>query len=732
MKHKLSQEDINRIVYSYHWDPFSVLGIHYFDESGKKCSVIRTFHPDANKAFVLSGSNELKMNKIHDSGLFEVEINDKVDNNYKIKYFNFNDDSWVIDDPYKYPPVITDFDMHLFNEGNNYRIYEKLGAHLMEIDGVRGVLFAVWAPNAVRVSVVGDFNSWDGRRCQMRVRGSSGIWEIFIPGLEEYNCYKYEIKSKDDRIIVKADPYGFLSELRPKTASVVYDIDKYKWRDSVYMSARDAGKHRGEPVSIYEVHLASWKRKNGWEYLTYRELADDLVEYVKEMGFTHIELLPVSEYPFDGSWGYQVSGYYAVTSRFGTPEDFAYFVDCCHLNNIGVIIDWVPAHFPKDDFALREFDGTALYEHSDPRLGEHKDWGTLIFNYGRNEVRNFLISNALFWFNKYHIDGLRVDAVASMLYLDYSRKDGEWLPNVYGGNENLDAIYFIRRLNEEVYKNFPGVMMIAEESTAFGGVSHPTYLGGLGFEYKWNMGWMNDFLRYVSKDPIHKKYHHNELTFSMIYAFTENFILVLSHDEVVHGKGSLINKMPGDDWQKFANLRASLGFMFGHPGKKLLFMGSEIGQWSEWDFQKSLDWHLLEFDLHTKLRDFVKELNNVYKSYPALHRVDFNSAGFEWVNCNDWEQSVLSFIRKTETNSGTVLVVLNFTPVVRNDYRVGVPEAGFYREIMNSDAVCFGGSGQGNLGGVNSDQIWWDGRENSIRVVIPPLSCLMFVLERDK
>ncbi len=728
----ISKEDINRIVYAYHWDPFSILGYHKIKIKNTESSVVRVFHPEANRALLINGSNELEMEKIHELGLFQVAVDHVCFENgiadYQVKFFNYNNEGWIVDDTYRYPPVLTDFDMHLFKEGNHYKIYEKLGAHIITHCGKKGVLFAVWAPNASRVSVIGDFNSWDGRRAQMRVRGSSGIWEIFIPDLTEYSCYKYEIKSKDDRLIVKADPYGFLSELRPKTASVVYDIEKYSWTDSLYMNNRDAGKHRSEPVAVYEVHLASWQRKNGWEYLTYRELAVDLVNYVSEMGYTHLELLPIAEYPFDGSWGYQVSGYYAITSRYGTPEDFAYLVDKCHEKNIGVIVDWVPAHFPKDDFALREFDGSALYEHSDPRLGEHKDWGTLIFNYGRNEVRNFLIANALFLFEKYHIDGLRVDAVASMLYLDYSRNDGEWIPNQYGGNENLDAMFFMRRLNEEVYKSFPGVMMIAEESTAFGGVSQPTYLGGLGFEYKWNMGWMNDFLRYVSKESIHKKYHHNELTFSMIYAFTENFILVLSHDEVVHGKGSLINKMPGDDWQKFANLRASMGFMYGHPGKKLHFMGIEFGQWSEWNFEKSLDWHLLEYEPHKKLQSYFKELNRVYRDNPALYSNDFDSKGFEWINCNDWEQSVVSFVRKSKSGDDKVIVVVNFTPVVRRDYRVGVPAQGYYKEILNSDSEFFGGAGVGNFGGVSSDPHWCDGRPDSISISLPPLSCLMFKL----
>ena len=616
--------------------------------------------------------------------------------------------------------------MHLLSEGNHYRSYKKLGAHVIEHEGVKGVFFAVWAPNAKRVSIIGDFNRWDGRHNPMRNRGSTGIWELFIPDLSDGEYYKFEIKTQDDIIFEKADPYAFRTEIRPKTSSIVHSIGNYKWNDQKYMKKRAEKDHLNEPIAIYEVHLGSWKKKNGNEFLTYRELADDLLNYVIDMGYTHVELLPISEHPFDGSWGYQVTGYFAPTSRFGTPEDFCYFVDKFHKKGIKVIIDWVPAHFPTDSFALAQFDGTALYEHVDPKKGFHKDWKTLIFNYGRNEVRNFLISNALFWLDIYHIDGLRVDAVASMLYLDYAREEGEWIPNKYGSNENLEALYFIKRLNEQVYLEYPGVFMIAEESTSWTGVSRPTYLGGLGFGLKWNMGWMNDFLEYISKEPIHRKYHHNNLTFSMIYAFTENFILVLSHDEVVHGKQALISKMPGDDWQKFANMRLAIGFMYAHPGKKLIFMGAEFGQWHEWNAEQSLDWNLLEWDSHKRLRGYFIALNKIYKENPALYEIDFTHQGFEWINCNDWTSSIITFIRKGNNPDDVVLVVANFTPVPRYDYRVGVPRHCHWEEILNSDAAEYGGSGVGNIGGFWSDEIEWDYRPYSINLTIPPLGILMF------
>jgi 1,4-alpha-glucan branching enzyme len=726
MKTTIAKDQLDRILGAYHWDPFEVLGYHEVTVDGSKKASIRAFLPEADSVNLVFEGKQTPMEKVTDSGMFEIILDKTGKPDYHFQITNYEGHTWDLPDTYSHGPVLTDFDLHLFSEGNHYRTYEKLGAHPMEHEGASGVCFTVWAPNARRVSIIGDFNHWDGRHNMMRTRGATGIWELFIPGLQSGEHYKFEIKTQDDRILEKADPYAFKTELRPKTASIVHKFDTYNWNDSAYMEKRDKRNHNNEPISIYEVHLGSWKRNADGNFLTYRELADDLVQYASWMGYTHIELMPVAEHPFDGSWGYQVTGYYAPTSRFGTPEDFCYFVDKCHENNIGVIVDWVPAHFPTDAFALAGFDGTALYEHSDPRKGFHKDWTTLIFNYGRNEVRNFLISNALFWLDVYHIDGLRVDAVASMLYLDYAREDGEWIPNEFGGRENLEAVHFIKRLNEQVYTEHPGVFMIAEESTSWTGVSRPTYLGGLGFGLKWNMGWMNDFLSYIEKDPIHRKYHHNNLTFSMIYAFHENFTLVLSHDEVVHGKQSIISKMPGDDWQKFANVRLAIGFMFGHPGKKLNFMGTEFGQWAEWNYQQSLDWHLCQWEHHSKLQLYFKELNRILKENPALYEIDFEEEGFEWINCNDWENCVISFVRKgRDPLKDSILVVANFTPVPRYNYRTGVPQHCHWEEILNSDSVEFGGSGMGNMGGFWSDQQAWDNQLFSLNLTIPPLSVIM-------
>ncbi|NOY61024.1 MAG: 1,4-alpha-glucan branching protein GlgB, partial [Calditrichaeota bacterium] len=585
-----------------------------------------------------------------------------------------------------------------------------------------------WAPNARNVSVVGDFNQWHGGKHQMRVLGSSGVWELFIPEIGAGETYKFEIKDQAGNILLKADPFGFESEMRPKTASIVADINHHEWNDAQWMEARRHTDPLKQPISVYEVHLGSWKRKgeNESEYLTYEELAHQLADYVKELGYTHIELLPIAEHPLDASWGYQVTGYFAPTSRFGSAESFQYFVDYFHQNGIGVIVDWVPAHFPKDAHGLARFDGSHLYEHADPRKGEHEDWGTLIFNYGRNEVRNFLIANALFWFDKYHIDGIRVDAVASMLYLDYSRKEGEWVPNQFGGRENLEAISFIKRMNELVFGYFPGVLSIAEESTAWPGVSRPTYLGGLGFNIKWNMGWMHDFLTYFSKDPVHRKYHHNMITFALLYAFHENFMLVLSHDEVVHGKRALLDKMPGDFWQKFANLRTLFGFMFGHPGKKLLFMGAEFGQWQEWREDKSLDWNLLDYEPHQKLQALVRDLNHLYSSEPALHALDFDPAGFEWIDFLDSENSIISFLRKSKDPKDMLIFVCNFTPVYRENYRIGVPYLIHYKEILNTDSKNYWGSNKGNFGGLDSEPISWHGRPFSLNLKIPPLATMIF------
>ncbi len=623
--------------------------------------------------------------------------------------------------------IITDYDLYLFGEGNHLRIYEKLGSHLVEINGIRGVHFALWAPNAEEVSLIGSFNDWNPSTHKMNPLGSSGIWTIFVPDLSEGELYKYQIKSRiNGEIRIKSDPYGFYFEERPKTATIVYDINKYRWNDSDWMEARRKTDPLKRPMNIYEVHLGSWMRKPDGSFHNYRELAELLIPYVKEMGYTHIELLPVTEHPLDESWGYQCTGYYAPTSRYGRPEDFMYFVDSCHQAGLGVIMDWVPAHFPKDDFSLRVFDGTCLYEHEDPRKGEHKDWGTLIFNYGRNEVRNFLISSAFFWLDRYHIDGLRVDAVASMLYLDYSKKEGEWVPNQYGGRENLEAIDFIKKLNEVLHLYFPGAVTIAEESTAWPGVSRPTYVGGLGFTFKWNMGWMHDTLEYFQKDPIFRKYHHSNLTFSLLYAFSENFVLALSHDEVVHGKRSLLEKMPGDRWQKFANLRLLYGLMFGYPGKKHLFMGGEFGQINEWDSKGQLQWELLEDEMHRKLRDYVRDLNRIYLSEPALYEKDFEHEGFEWIDFSDVEESIISFIRRANNNENFLVFVFNFTPVPRHTYLVGVPEPGFYREILNSDSELYGGSNVGNLGGVEAIPNPIHNRPFSINIALPPLGMLIF------
>jgi 1,4-alpha-glucan branching enzyme len=621
--------------------------------------------------------------------------------------------------------LITDYDLYLFGEGNHTRIYDKLGAHTVTADGVQGVHFALWAPNADRVSVVGDFNAWDGRRDGMRSLGASGVWAAFVPEAKEGQRYKYEIHTRQGALLLKSDPYGAAFELPPATASIICRPD-YQWGDHEWMKNRASrGSWFDRPMATYEVHLGSWARvpEDGGRYLTYRELAARLIPYVKEMGYSHIELLPVMEHPFSGSWGYQVTGFYAPTSRFGPPQDFKAFVDECHRHGLAVILDWVPGHFPKDAYALAWFDGTALYEHADPRQGEHRDWGTLIFNYGRNEVRNFLLANALYWLAEYHVDGLRVDAVASMLYLDYSRKEGEWVPNRFGGRENLDAVEFLRQLNTLTHAEQPGSLTIAEESTSWPSVSRPTYVGGLGFTYKWNMGWMNDILEYVKQDPIHRRWDHRHLTFSLLYAFSENFILPFSHDEVVHGKGSMFGRIPGDDWQKAATLRALYGLMYSHPGKKLMFMGAEFGQGREWNYDHSLDWHLLDEPLHRGLREYVKDLNRLYTSEAPLHEIDFDPAGFEWIDCNDSENSVVSFIRRAK-NGEIVVAILNFTPVPRDGYRIGVPMAGAYDELVNSDGEMYGGSNLGNQGVVFTEPIASHGHAQSLRLNLPPLGCL--------
>ncbi len=724
---------IDAIVNSAHADPFSVLGAHPITHEGKKAIIIRAFIPAAKELYILrqDGTKKIyKATKIRQEGVFEC-IAEKTEAifPYKLKVVYNDNNACEIVDSYCFLPVLSDFDLHLISEGTHYKKYEKLGAHVMKIGDVEGVFFAVWAPNALRVSVIGDFNSWDGRTHPMRLRGHFGVWELFIPGLKAGDIYKYEIKGRYKGFIgQKVDPYAFYCEARPKTACIIHDINTYKWNDDTWVKEREKTNWLESPMSIYEVHLGSWQRvpEEGNRFLTYRELAERLIPHVQNIGFTHIELMPINEHPLDASWGYQPVGYFAPTSRFGNPDDFMYFIDKCHQAGLGVIIDWVPAHFPRDSHGLAYFDGTCLYEHADPRRGEHKDWGTLIFNYGRNEVINFLICSALFWIDKYHIDGLRVDAVASMLYLDYSKKHGEWLPNQYGGKENLEAVAFLKKFNEVVHGFHPGVVTIAEESTSWPMVSRPTYIGGLGFSMKWNMGWMHDILHYFQKEPVHRKYHHNNLTFALLYAFTENFINVFSHDEVVYLKRSMLDKMPGDIWQKFANLRALYAYMYAQPGKQLMFMGGEFGQWREWNFDGSLDWHLLddENSYHQKLVKYLKDLNILYKSSPSLYEIDFSYEGFEWVDFGDYENSVVSFLRKAKNPEDFIVCVFNLTPVPRKNYRVGVPKEGFYKEVLNSDADMYGGGNLGNWGGFYADNVWWQGRPFSLSLQLPPLSAV--------
>ena len=625
--------------------------------------------------------------------------------------------------------LLTDHDIYLFKEGNHFKLYDKLGSRLMTVDGKQGTLFAVWAPNAEWVSVVGDFNDWDKKSHPLSVRwDGSGIWEGFIPSIGHGTVYKYYIVSRYNNYKVeKSDPFAFHCETPPKTASIVWEMS-HKWDDSEWMKKRCLSNALNAPISIYEIHLGSWRRvpEEGNRYLTYREIAHYLADYVKEMAFTHVEFLPVMEHPFYGSWGYQTTGHFAPTSRYGTPQDFMYLVDYLHQNGIGVILDWVPSHFPDDVHGLVYFDGTHLYEHADPQKGYHPDWKSYIYNYGRNEVRNFLISSALFWLEKYHIDGFRVDAVASMLYLDYGRKEGEWIPNKYGGKENIEAIDFLKRFNEMVYTNYPDVQTIAEESTAWPMVSRPSYVGGLGFGMKWNMGWMHDTLDYFSTDPVFRKYHHNQLTFSIWYAFSENFVLPLSHDEVVHGKGALFGKMSGDEWQKYANLRLLYGYMYGHPGKKLLFMGVEFAQWKEWNHDESLEWHVLQDPFHQGVQRWVRDLNHLYKAEPALYELDFSIEGFEWIDFHNWEQSIISFMRKGRSSDEPVLVICNLTPVPRYNYRVGVPQGGFWKEVLNSDAKIYSGSGHGNSGGLETSPVPAHGKYHSLSITLPPLGILFF------
>lgn len=711
-------QDISQLQSGTHIDPFSVLGLHQTNNTWE----IRAWLPTAESAQV----NGINLQNVNGSGLFVAEISEtqkqQINRHYLINWTeNGNQISTIC--PYTFLPIIGDIDLHLFGEGRHWSIYNKLGAHTIEVDGIQGVHFAVWAPSAKRVSVVGSFNNWNGLRHPMRSLGASGIWEIFIPDIQAGDLYKYEILSQHNQCIIKTDPYANQMGLRPSTDSVVAN-QQYNWGDKKWLDARQKYNWQQEPINIYEVHLGSWQRTDEGEFLTYRELAHKLVEYVKWMGYTHIELLPVMEHPLDQSWGYQVSGYFAPTSRFGSAEEFKYFVDHCHKNNIGVFLDWVPAHFPKDAFALARFDGTALYEHEDPRKGEHQDWGTYIFNYSRNEVRNFLIANALFWIDQFHIDGLRVDAVASMLYLNYSREEGQWIPNEHGGCENLEAIEFLKTLNIEVHSQYPGVVMMAEESTSWPMVSKPTDIGGLGFSMKWNMGWMNDTLQYLKFDPIYRQHHHNELTFSQTYAYTENFILPLSHDEVVHLKRALVDKMPGDEWQKMANLRLLLGYQLLSPGKKLLFMGGEFGQWQEWNEDKALDWYLCDVPSNRGVQLLARDLNNLYIKEASLHKYDFEQQGFRWLDCNDHSQSILSFIRQTENES--LVCIFNFTPIKRDFYRIGLPQSGTYQEILNSDGSTYGGSNIGCLGTIKSEEIHHMNCQHSAEIVVPPLAFIVF------
>ena len=735
MKPTITADEITAIANSEHHDPFDILGMHEVVYKGDRAIVVRAHFTDVKEAFVYAIAEDIRypMQRVPHTGFFEALFPDRQEFfRYQLETIDDQGRESRFYDVYSFLPVLSEDDLYLFGEGKHYNIYEKLGCHLMSLDGVQGAFFAVWAPSAKRVSLVGDFNQWDGRKHPMRLRGASGIWELFVPDLREGELYKFEIKTQLEHLYLKTDPYGFYYQERPETSSIIANLEGFNWDDQAWMINREHDNPLRMPVSVYEVHLGSWRRvpEEQDRFLTYRELAEELIPYVKDMGFTHIELLPVAEHPLDASWGYQVTGYYAPTSRFGKPEDFMYFVNACHTEGIGVIVDWVPAHFPRDSHGLAYFDGSFLYEHADPRQGEHRDWGTLIFNYGRNEVRNFLVANALFWFDKYHIDGIRVDAVASMLYLDYSRNHDEWVPNQFGGRENLDAIDFVKECNQKISELFPGVVTIAEESTSWPGVSHPVHLGGLGFTFKWNMGWMHDMLTYMSKDPIHRRFHHNMITFALIYAFHENFMLVLSHDEVVHEKRSLLDKMPGDMWQKFANLRTLYGFMFGHPGKNLLFMGGEFGQWTEWNDAKGLDWNLLEYDTHRQLQAYVRDLNTLYTTEPALFRHDASYQSFEWIDFHDSDNSVISFMRKNlEREQDTLVFVCNFTPVSRAGYRIGVALPGYYRELINSDETKYGGSGVGNNGGCMADMLPWQGLPYSVNLSLPPLGILIFRLE---
>ena len=753
MTSKISLEQVNQIVNNLHHNPFEILGCHQLSKTfGQKKWAIRAYIPEATDVLVIFSEQKRssKMRSQHHPHFFECEIRAKEIATYQLE-IKQDGQTRVIYDPYQFTEEkVTDYDIYLFGQGDHHHIYEKLGTHVTEQKGIKGVFFAVWAPNARNVSVIGDFNSWDGRQYQMRKRQNM-IWELFVPELDFGTHYKYEIKNAEGHIYVKSDPFAFSQEVRPKTASIVIDLDSYRWNDQQWLSKRKETDPLTQPIAVYEVHMGSWlhtsmedplkqygegadivpasEYKPSARYLNYYELAEKLIPYVKKLGYTHIELLPLAEHPYDGSWGYQVTGYYAPTSRYGRPEDLMYFVDQCHQNDIGIILDWVSGHFPKDAHGLAYFDGTHLFEHEDPRKGEHKGWGTLVFNYGRNEVRNFLLANALFWFEKYHIDGIRVDAVASMLYLDYDREDGEWIPNELGGRENIEAVEFLRKVNQIIFEKYPGIISIAEESTAWAMVSRPPEIGGLGFNLKWNMGWMHDILDYFGMDPWFRQFHQNNITFSMWYHHCENFMLAFSHDEVVHGKSSMIGKMPGDEWQKFANLRTLFTYMYAHPGKKTMFMGMEFAQWGEWNVWSDLEWHLLQYGRHKQLKQFFIELNSLYRNEPALYENDFEEEGFQWIDCSDTRHSVVSFIRRACNSGEFIITVCNFTPQPHSHYRIGVPEAGFYREIFNSDSRDFGGSNMGNLGGKMTDEWFFHNYNYSLDLCLPPLGVLMLKLD---
>jgi len=717
-----ADDGFGRVLAGRHHDPFEVLGCHY---RGGKWH-IRALLPGAAEAEVVRGDSSLPMSRLPDTDLFTCSIAADSSPQYQLRW-RAADGLWQCgDDPYRFGPTIGDLDLHLFGEGRHQHVYRVLGAHCCEHEGVSGVRFATWAPNARRVSVVGDFNQWHGLRHAMRTRGLSGVWELFIPGLTEGEKYKFEVCAADGSLQLKADPYGNRFEMRPATAAIVCPPADFQWRDQQWLARRASWDWQHSPISIYEFHASSWRRAPDGGFLNFREMAPLLADYVADLGFTHVELLPITEHPLDDSWGYQTTGYFAPSQRFGSPDDFRFFVDYMHSRGIGVILDWVPAHFPRDTHALARFDGTALYEHEDPRRGEHTDWGTLIFNYGRNEVKNFLLASANYWLEEFHLDGLRVDAVASMLYLDYSREAGEWEPNRYGGRENLEAIEFLRELNSLTHGEHPGSLTIAEESTAWPQVTRPTWLGGLGFSIKWNMGWMHDTLEYMAHEPVYRQYHHDQLTFGLMYAFSENFMLPFSHDEVVHGKYSLLGKMPGDEWQRFANLRLLYAYMYTYPGAKLLFMGCELGEPGEWRHQGQLSWELLEHAPHRGLQQLVGDLNRLYRDEPSLHRNGFDAAGFEWIDCHDSTQSVLSYLRRDGEDFH--IVVLNFTPVVRTNYRIGVPSAGHYREVLNSDSRFYGGSDVGNGPDIESQGISWMGQRDSICLTLPPLGALVLTL----